>query len=60
MVHYEAHITQLYKTIAIFLDDEDIQQLILGNTYIAIINYINPKIVKSENIYIKWLYNIYC
>lgn len=31
LVHYEAHITQLYKTIVIFLDDEDIQQLILGN-----------------------------
>lgn len=31
MVHYESHITHLYKTIIIFLDDEDIQQSILGN-----------------------------
>ncbi|VVC44258.1 Armadillo-type fold,Armadillo-like helical [Cinara cedri] len=29
MVHYEAHITQLYKTIVIFLDDEDLQKLVL-------------------------------
>lgn len=37
MVHYETHITQLYKTIVIFLDDEDIQQLIFGNdTYFII------------------------
>lgn len=31
MIHYEAHVIQLYKTIIIFLDDDDIQQLILGN-----------------------------
>lgn len=31
IMHYEAHITQLYKTLIIFLDDEDIQQLVLGN-----------------------------
>lgn len=31
MVHYEAHVTHMYKTIIIFLDDEDIQQSILGN-----------------------------
>lgn len=32
MLHYEAHVTQLYKTLVIFLDDEDIQQLILSNS----------------------------
>lgn len=31
MVDYEGHVTQLYKTVVIFLDDEDIQQLVLGN-----------------------------
>jgi len=31
MVHYEAHVTLLYKTVVIFLDDEDIQQLVLGD-----------------------------
>ncbi|KAE9539721.1 hypothetical protein AGLY_004973 [Aphis glycines] len=29
MVHYEAHVAQLYKTLVIFLDDQDIQQSIL-------------------------------
>lgn len=33
MVHYEAHVAQLYKTLVIFLDDQDIQQSILGNYY---------------------------
>lgn len=30
-VHYEAHVDQLYKTVVIFLDDEDIQQPVFGN-----------------------------
>jgi len=33
MMHYEAHVAQLYKTLVIFLDDQDIQQSILGNNY---------------------------